>query len=152
MLTDHATTLLHQLAKQGENRTENLMELLGKYSGDLDDVKDLLKVVDKRKQSILHKLAFYNDHGSHQTLLDILTAFFPENDLKQKEEILMHRNGKGDTILNVLSKEAKTESSLKNLRELILLYTGAGLKSKLEAQKNPLKEAITTGSCKSSNR
>ena len=95
LLTDHATTLLHQLAKQGENRTANLMELLGKYSRDLDDVKDLLKVVDKRKQSILHKLAFYNDNESHQTLLDILTAFFPENDLKQKEEILMHRNGKG---------------------------------------------------------
>ena len=145
LLTDHATTLLHQLAKQGENRTANLMELLGKYSGDLDDVKDLLKVVDKRKQSILHKLAFYNDNESHQTLLDILTAFFPKNDLKQKEEILMHRNGKGDTILNILSKEAKTETSLKNLKELIVLYTGADLKEKLETQKNPLKEAITTG-------
>ena len=150
LFIDHAASLLHQLAKQIKDRTANLMKLLGKYSRNLDDVKDILKVVDKREQSILHKLAIHNDHQSpgHQTLLDILNGFFPENDLPQKEEILMHRNGKGDTILNVLSKEAKTESSLKNLEKLILIYTGAGLKTKLEAQKNPLKEAITTGNTK----
>ena len=94
LFIDHAASLLHQLAKQGKNRTANLMKLLEQYSKNLDDVKDILKVVDKREQSILHKLAIHNDHQSpgHQTLLDILNGFFPENDLPQKEEILMHRN------------------------------------------------------------
>ena len=147
LFIDHAASLLHQLAKQGKNRTANLMKLLEQYSKNLDDVKDILKVVDKREQSILHKLAIHNDHQSpgHQTLLEILNGFFSENNLKQKEEVLMHKNGKGDTILNILSKEAKTESSLNNLGKLILIYTGAGLKTKLEAQKNPLKDSITTG-------
>ena len=145
-MIDHDTSLLHQLAKQSKNRTANLMEVLRQYSRNLDDIKDILKADDKYGQSILHRLAFHKE--SHQTLLEILNEFFPENDLKQKEEILMHRNGKGDTILNVLSKEAKTEKSLKNLKQLILLYTETGLKPKLEAQKNPLKETITTGNTK----
>jgi hypothetical protein len=143
---DHATSLLHQLAKQSKNRTANLMEILRQYSRNLDDIKDILKAVDKYEQSILHRLAFHKE--SHQTLLEILNEFFPENDLKQKEEILLHGNGKGDTILNVLSKEAKTAKSLKILKQLILLYTETCLKPKLEAQKNPLKEAITTGNTK----
>ena len=136
MLIDHASLL------------GNLMKLLRQYSGNLDDVKDILKVVDNKKQSILHKLAFHQDFQCHQTLLEILNEFFPEKILRQKEEILLHRNGKGDTILNVLSKEAKNENSLKDLKKLILIYTEAGLKAKLEAQKNPLKEAITTGNTK----
>ena len=148
LLIDHATSLLHGLAKPSRNRGANLMKLLRKYSSNLDDVKDLLKVVDKKKRSILHKLALFSDHKGHNTLLDILNEFFPENDLKQKEEILMHRNGAGDTILNILSKVAETENSLKNLGKLILIYKGAGLKEKLETQKNPLKEAITTGNTK----
>ena len=147
LLIDHASLLL-RLAKPSEKRRTNLMELLGQYSRNLDDVRDILKVVDNKKQSILHKLAFHQDFQSHQTLLEILNEFFPEKNLRQKEEILLHRNGKGDTILNVLSKEAKKENSLKDLKKLILIYTEAGLKAKLEAQKNPLKEAITTGNTK----
>ena len=147
LVIDHAS-LLHKLAKPSEKRRANLMEFLRQYSKNLDDVKDILKFVDNKKQSILHKLAFHQDFQSHQTLLDILNEFFPENNLKQKEEILLHRNGKGDTILNILSKEAKKENSLKHLKNLILIYTDTGLKAKLEAQKNPLKEAITTGNTK----